>query len=187
MIWLRGGPSHIDSYDMKPDAPAEIRGEFKPIATNVPGIQICEHLPLHAQIMDKLADRPRHQVERPRRPHAALHPHRLPRPRQAAGVRLGRQLPAAADRRPAALRQPDVQAAGPVRQRRPDLPRPGPPAVRAQGRGAGEPEPGQGRLARPAAATAGELLERVRHAQPRGRSQRRHGRASTPSRSGRWR
>ena len=55
MIWLRGGPSHIDSYDMKPAAPAEIRGEFQPIATNVPGIQICEHTPRQAQIMDKLA------------------------------------------------------------------------------------------------------------------------------------
>jgi len=55
MIWLRGGPSHIDSYDMKPGAPAEIRGEFRPIPTNVPGIQICEHMPRQAQIMDKLA------------------------------------------------------------------------------------------------------------------------------------
>jgi hypothetical protein len=55
MVWLRGGPSHIDSYDMKPDAPSEIRGEFLPIATNVAGIQVCEHLPLHAKIMDKLA------------------------------------------------------------------------------------------------------------------------------------
>lgn len=55
MIWLRGGPSHIDSYDMKPDAPAEIRGEFTPIATNVPGIRLCEHMPRQARIMDKLA------------------------------------------------------------------------------------------------------------------------------------
>ena len=55
MIWLRGGASHIDSYDMKPDAPAEIRGEFKPIPTNVPGIHVCEHMPLHAKMMDKLA------------------------------------------------------------------------------------------------------------------------------------
>jgi hypothetical protein len=55
LIWLRGGASHIDSYDMKPDAPAEIRGEFKPIGTNVPGIQVCEHLPLHARMMDRLA------------------------------------------------------------------------------------------------------------------------------------
>ena len=42
-------------YDLKPNAPAEVRGEFKPIATNVPGIQIGEHLPLQAKIMDKLA------------------------------------------------------------------------------------------------------------------------------------
>lgn len=55
MIWLRGGPSHIDSYDMKPAAPAEIRGEFHPISTNVPGIDICEHMPLQAGIMDRLA------------------------------------------------------------------------------------------------------------------------------------
>lgn len=55
MVWLRGGASHIDSYDMKPDAPAEVRGEFKPIPTNVPGIQICEHMPKQTKIMDKLA------------------------------------------------------------------------------------------------------------------------------------
>ena len=55
MIWLRGGASHIDSFDMKPEAPAEIRGEFRPIATNVPGIQMCEYMPLLAGITDKLA------------------------------------------------------------------------------------------------------------------------------------
>ena len=55
MIWLRGGASHIDSYDMKPQAPLEIRGEFRPIPTNVPGIEICEHMPRQAAIMDKLA------------------------------------------------------------------------------------------------------------------------------------
>jgi hypothetical protein len=55
MIWMRGGPSHIDSYDMKPDAPGEVRGEFRPISTNVPGIDVCEFLPRHAQIIDKLA------------------------------------------------------------------------------------------------------------------------------------
>jgi hypothetical protein len=55
MIWVRGGPSHIDSYDMKPEAPAEIRGEFRPIATNLPGISLCELMPLHATIMNKLA------------------------------------------------------------------------------------------------------------------------------------
>src|SRR4051812_40810357 len=55
MIWMRGGPSHIDSFDMKPEAPAEIRGEFTPIATNVPGIEICQYMPLLAGVMDKLA------------------------------------------------------------------------------------------------------------------------------------
>jgi hypothetical protein len=55
LIWLRGGASHIDSFDMKPEAPLEIRGEFRPIATNVPGIQICEHMPRLAGMTDKLA------------------------------------------------------------------------------------------------------------------------------------
>ena len=44
-IYLPGGPPHLDMWDLKPDAPAEIRGEFKPISTNVPGIEICEHFP----------------------------------------------------------------------------------------------------------------------------------------------
>jgi Protein of unknown function (DUF1501) len=55
LIWQSGGPSHLDMYDLKPEAPIEVRGEFKPIATNVPGIQISEHLPHQAKIMDKLA------------------------------------------------------------------------------------------------------------------------------------
>ncbi|HEX5447479.1 MAG TPA: DUF1501 domain-containing protein, partial [Pirellulales bacterium] len=55
LLWLAGGPSHIDMYDLKPSAPAEFRGEFRPIDTNVPGIQISEHLPRQADIMDKLA------------------------------------------------------------------------------------------------------------------------------------
>jgi len=55
MIYLPGGPSHIDMYDLKPDAPAEFRGEFKPINTNVTGIQISEHMPLQARMMDKLS------------------------------------------------------------------------------------------------------------------------------------
>ncbi len=55
MIYLPGGPSHMDMYDMKPEAPAEFRGEFKPIQTNVPGIQICEHMPMQAKMFDKLA------------------------------------------------------------------------------------------------------------------------------------
>ena len=55
MVLLPGGPTHLDTFDLKPDAPAEIRGEFRPIATNVPGIQICELLPRLARIADKLA------------------------------------------------------------------------------------------------------------------------------------
>jgi uncharacterized protein DUF1501 len=53
VLWLRGGPSSIDMWDLKPDAPAEIRGDFKPIRTNVSGIEISEHLPLCAKIADK--------------------------------------------------------------------------------------------------------------------------------------
>lgn len=55
MVYLPGGPSHMDMYDLKPQAPAEYRGEFKPIATNVAGVQICEHFPMQAKMFDKLA------------------------------------------------------------------------------------------------------------------------------------
>src|SRR3954467_2741180 len=55
MIYLPGGPPHQDTFDIKVDAPSEIRGEFKPIRTNVSGIEICEHLPQMAKIADKLA------------------------------------------------------------------------------------------------------------------------------------
>jgi hypothetical protein len=48
-IWLPGGPPHMETYDMKPDAPLEYRGDFKPIKTNVAGLDICEHMPLHAK------------------------------------------------------------------------------------------------------------------------------------------
>jgi hypothetical protein len=49
-----GGPSHHDTFDMKPNAPAEIRGEFKPITSNVPGMSVCERLPRMAHVMDKV-------------------------------------------------------------------------------------------------------------------------------------
>ncbi len=55
LLWLGGGPSHIDMYDLKPDAPTEFRGSFKPIRTNVPGIDISEHLPHEAKVMDKMS------------------------------------------------------------------------------------------------------------------------------------
>jgi len=55
MIYLPGGPPHQDTFDLKLDAPPEIRGEFRPIPTNVAGLQICEHLPRIAKVCDKLA------------------------------------------------------------------------------------------------------------------------------------
>lgn len=55
MVYLPGGPSHIDMYDMKPDAPTEYRGEFRPIRTNVPGIDICELMPRQSALADKFA------------------------------------------------------------------------------------------------------------------------------------
>jgi hypothetical protein len=55
MVLLPGGPTHLDTFDLKPDAPAEIRGEFRPVATNVPGISICELMPRLARLADKLA------------------------------------------------------------------------------------------------------------------------------------
>jgi hypothetical protein len=54
MVYLTGGPPHQDMVDLKPDAPSDIRGEFKPIATKLPGVQIGEHLPRLAQRLDKL-------------------------------------------------------------------------------------------------------------------------------------
>jgi hypothetical protein len=54
-VWLPGGPPHIDMYDMKPEAPEEFRGAFRPIRSNVPGIDVCELMPRHAAIADKFA------------------------------------------------------------------------------------------------------------------------------------
>lgn len=55
MVAMGGGPPHIDMYDMKPDAPAEFRGEYQPVASNVSGFDICELLPLQSKIADKLS------------------------------------------------------------------------------------------------------------------------------------
>ncbi len=54
-VYLPGGPSHMDMWDLKPDAPKEFRGEFHPIDTTVPGVRICEHFPMQAKMWDKLA------------------------------------------------------------------------------------------------------------------------------------
>jgi Protein of unknown function (DUF1501) len=55
LLFLSGGPSHLDMWDLKPDAPEEIRGTFRPAATRVPGIQVCEHMPMTARVLDKCA------------------------------------------------------------------------------------------------------------------------------------
>lgn len=53
LVWLEGGPSQLETYDMKPQAPVEYRGEFRPISTSVSGMDVCELLPLHTQVADK--------------------------------------------------------------------------------------------------------------------------------------
>ena len=55
VLWMAGGPSHIDTFDPKPDAPADVRGEFKPIDTSVPGIRISEHFPRFSRLMEHAA------------------------------------------------------------------------------------------------------------------------------------
>lgn len=55
LVFYYGGPSHIDTYDPKPDAPAEVRGEFRPIASSMPSLNVCEHLPRMARLMHKVA------------------------------------------------------------------------------------------------------------------------------------
>ncbi|MEJ7637609.1 MAG: DUF1501 domain-containing protein, partial [Singulisphaera sp.] len=55
LVWLDGGPPQHETYDPKPGAPAEYRGPFRAIDTRVPGIQVSEHLPYHARMMDKMS------------------------------------------------------------------------------------------------------------------------------------
>jgi uncharacterized protein (DUF1501 family) len=55
LLWMQGGPSHIDTMDPKPDAPVEVRGDFSTIPTRLPGVRVCEHLPLLARQFDKLS------------------------------------------------------------------------------------------------------------------------------------
>jgi hypothetical protein len=55
LYWMGGGPSHLDTYDMKPAAPAEVRGPFRPTPTRVPGLELCELLPGHARVADKFS------------------------------------------------------------------------------------------------------------------------------------
>ena len=112
-IWLSGGASHIDTWDLKPDAPAEYRGPFKPIATSAPGVRLCEHLPLlarqahHLAVVNSLgALRPRHRrpprrlllqphrpCARPDLPPAAQRPQALPDRLAVHGLGGGRKRP----------------------------------------------------------------------------------------------
>lgn len=55
LLWMNGGPSHLDTFDLKPDAKSNVRGDFKPIETSVPGIKISEHFPLLAKQMKHVA------------------------------------------------------------------------------------------------------------------------------------
>src|SRR5688572_28083718 len=55
LLWMTGGPSHLDTFDLKPEARSEVRGEFRPIDTSVPGIQISEHFPRFAQLLQHAA------------------------------------------------------------------------------------------------------------------------------------
>ena len=55
LVFYYGGPSHLDTWDMKPGAPVEVRGEFRSIATSVPGIRVGEHMPHSARVVDRLA------------------------------------------------------------------------------------------------------------------------------------
>src|SRR5262245_56174753 len=54
LVFLYGGPSHLDTFDLKLGAPAEVRGEFRPTRTSVPGLHVCEHLPRLARLMHKV-------------------------------------------------------------------------------------------------------------------------------------
>ena len=54
-LWLPGGPPHMETYDLKPEAPAEYRGIYRPIQTKAAGLDICELMPLHAQVADRFS------------------------------------------------------------------------------------------------------------------------------------
>ena len=109
LIWMDGGPTHYETFDPKPDAPAEIRGEFKPIATKVPGVQFSEHMTRLAgdrrQARDRPLDPPRPGEPRRRQP---LHDDRRPAadPGRLRGVRQLPPEPRVGDRRTSAAPRP---------------------------------------------------------------------------------
>jgi hypothetical protein len=88
LLFMWGGPAHQDTWDMKPEAPAEYRGDFKSIATNVPGLRVCEYLPRLARHADKLAiirSMTHGDVDHLTATHPLLTGHPLPRPGAARG------------------------------------------------------------------------------------------------------
>ena len=140
-IHLSGGPSHQDMWDLKPEAPSEVRGEFRPIQTNVPGMEICELFPQPGQDGRQVRHHPRHGRlgRRAQLQHVddRLLPELAQVDRRPSVDRLGRLAARAVDGRSrAALRVAD----GPRDAR---LPRTGPPALRARRRRQVEPAPGQ--------------------------------------------
>ena len=109
MVCLAGGPSHLDMYDLKPDAPADYRGEFKPIKTNVPGFDICEHMPMQAQHRRQAGPGAHRAVRRADAARIGRGLHRLPQGVAASVVWLGHQPVSRRRRQAALLRQPGIQ------------------------------------------------------------------------------
>ena len=132
VCWLGGGPPHLDMFDMKPDAPQEYRGEFKPIPTKVAGLQVCELMPELAKRADKYTIiRSVTHDEQARRPQpgAALLADRQPAAAQRHGrvsdVRQRRVEAPARPRRPADVRHARQDRCSHAQRARAQLPRPG--------------------------------------------------------------
>jgi hypothetical protein len=99
LLWQDGGCSHLDTFDMKPGAPAAVRGPFREIATNVAGIRICEHLPRLARQMDKLTIIRSMQADETNHERAALAlAGALPPASPAPAVSLAAESPSLRDR-----------------------------------------------------------------------------------------
>ena len=138
MVFLAGGPPHLDMFDLKPDAPAGIRGEYKPIPTNVPGLDICEHMPRLARMMDKftvirslVGDGPDHSAGQCLRDiRTSISKAQGGRPSLGAIVS---KLPGSRSTRRAAVRRAlSANRRDPLgKPRRPRIPRPGSRAVHA--------------------------------------------------------
>lgn len=166
MVYLPGGPSHIDLYDMKPDAPVEIRGEFKHTKTNVPGIDLSELMPRQARIVDKLSIIRGFQSTGSHEGEILTTGFRPPARRPAFGSVVSKGLPRLRGRN-TALRQPRRGDEPPVR-RESRLPGGRARPFRHSRSGHGEPQPGAGNDARPPGGTQGSTAILRRDAPGRG-------------------